>query len=97
MSQETDEILAEFNELLAGPTGDGKTKRDAGLKPLWKVDPSHLAAAARHLERWQDGERIDADSGCHPLVHCAWRLLAVAWQETHAAVLSHQPDGEGLD
>lgn len=79
---EVDELLAEFTAILKGPTGDGKAKRDRGTKPLWKDDPSHAGAALRHLGRWHDGETEDADSGCHPLAHAAWRLLAVAWQES---------------
>ncbi len=75
------EILGTFLSLLEGPTGDGGVKRAAGLKPSWKVDTSHYRAANSHWCRWADGERVDADSGCHPLVHVAWRLLAVAWQE----------------
>ncbi len=82
MSAETDHILHVFNVLLAGPTGDGKNKRDAGLKEHWSVDKTHWGAAERHLNRWYaEGEQIDPDSGCHPLVHAAWRLLAVAYQE----------------
>lgn len=80
---EQNEILGTFLDLLAGPTGDGASKREAGLKPLWKVDGSHYAAAIRHLERWEAGERVDVESGCHPLQHVAWRLLAVAWQQIH--------------
>lgn len=81
MSAETDHILHVFNLLLQGPTGDGKAKRDAGLKEHWSIDSTHLGAAARHCERWDAGETHDPDSGCHPLVHAAWRLLAVAYQE----------------
>ena len=83
-SPEQNEILGTFLDLLAGPTGDGAGKRAAGLKPLWKVDGSHAAAAERHWIRWQEGERVDGDSGCHPLQHVAWRLLALAYQEIHA-------------
>jgi hypothetical protein len=81
---EQNEILGAFVDMLAGPTGDGAIKREAGVKPLWKIDGSHEAAAYRHLERWKGGEQVDADSGCHPLIHAAWRLLAVAYREMHA-------------
>jgi hypothetical protein len=81
LSAETDHILHVFHVLLTGPTGDGKTKRDAGLKEHWSTDPTHEGAAQRHIDRWLEGETIDPDSGCHPLVHAAWRLLAVAYQE----------------
>jgi FMN phosphatase YigB (HAD superfamily) len=81
---EQNEILGAFVDMLAGPTGDGAVKREAGVKPLWKVDDSHEAAAFRHVERWRGGEQADADSGCHPLIHAAWRLLAVAYREMHA-------------
>lgn len=80
---EAAEIYREFTKLLAGPTEDGQNKRAAGAKPVWKVDRGHQAALVRHLGRWWDGERVDPDSGCHPLVHAAWRCLAIAWQETH--------------
>jgi hypothetical protein len=80
---EQDEILREFLTLLMGPTKDGARKRAAGRKPHWKVDHSHIEAMYRHLRRWETGETEDPDSGCHPLVHAAWRCLAVAWQETH--------------
>lgn len=100
---EQHEILGAFLDLLAGPTGDGGNKRAAGTKPLWKVDNSHFAAAERHWDRYRDGERIDKDSGCHPLAHAAWRLLAVAYQDEadagrvpgnpeHSAVGPHHPD-----
>jgi hypothetical protein len=81
---EVDEIGETFAALLRGPTGDGSVKRHAGVKPFWKVDPSHADAAMRHIQRWQAGERVDPDSGCHPLQHAAWRLLAVAVQEITA-------------
>ena len=83
MSEETDKIIAEFVKMLNGPTGDGKGKREAGLKDHWTVDKGHMEAGLRHLGRYWNGERADADSGCHPLVHLAWRCLAMAWQETH--------------
>lgn len=37
-----------------------------------------------HLSHWKHGELVDPDSLAHPLVHLAWRALAIAWQETHA-------------
>lgn len=76
------EVLAEFCELLMTASRDGGKKRAAGLKPSWKVDPSHWPAVFSHLNKYMHGERVDADSGAHPLVHLAWRALAVAYQET---------------
>ena len=90
MSAETDEILRIFGEMLAAPTGDGKGKRDAGLKAHWTVDTTHKDAMLRHLGRWWNGEKVDADSGAHPLIHLAWRALAVAWQEQHAGEIPGQ-------
>lgn len=90
---EQNEILGAFVNLLEGPTGDGGVKRAAGIKPNWKDDDSHEAAAYRHISYWQNGEMVDKDSGCHPLAHAAWRLLAVAYQETQAA-REAEPDDE---
>lgn len=80
---EQNEILGAFLELLEGPTGDGRRKREAGKKPHWKVDRSHWGALQRHVAAYQRGELVDPDSGCHPLQHAAWRALAIAWDETH--------------
>ena len=77
------EVLGIFCELLRSASVDGGTKRRRGEKPSWKVDQSHRRAIYSHLGRWATGERHDPDSGAHPLIHAAWRCLAVAWQEMH--------------
>lgn len=82
---EQNEVIGTFVTLLEGPTGDGGAKRGAGLKPSWKIDQSHEGAFERHVARWREGELHDKDSGSHPLVHAAWRLLAIAYQELAAA------------
>lgn len=71
--------------MLRAATGDGAKKRQAGTKPSWKVDTSHEGAIFSHITKWKRGEKADADSGAHPLVHAAWRALAIAWQENEAA------------
>ncbi len=81
---EPGEILDTFRAMLAQATGDGAAKRRSGEKPSWKVDTSHEGAIFSHLTKWKRGEQVDADSGAHPLVHAAWRCLAIAWQETNA-------------
>ena len=80
---EAAEIYREFIKLLVGPTEDGQIKRAARVKPHWKVDEGHEAALVRHWDRYWAGQREDPDSGCHPLIHAAWRCLAIAWQDTH--------------
>ena len=80
---EQDEVIEQFVALLRGPTRDGGAKLAKGEKVSWKVDTSHRDAIFRHLRRWKIGDGPDHDSGCHPLVHAAWRCLALAWQETH--------------
>ena len=90
-TDEQNEVLGIFTAMLALPTGDGGDKRARGEKPSWKVDPSHLGAAYRHLD--PSRERYDADSGTHKYVHAAWRLLAVAYQEMVADGLV-EPDPE---
>jgi hypothetical protein len=75
-------LLDVFRVMLAQVTKDGGNKRAAGLKPPWWVDDSHLGAVFSHLTKYFRGEIADPDSGAHPLVHAAWRLLAIAYQET---------------
>lgn len=82
-TREQQEVLQEFITMLAATSKDGGKKRAAGLKPSWKVDGSHEAAIFSHLNKWKHGEKVDPESGQHPLVHLAWRALAIAWQETH--------------
>lgn len=82
LNAEQAEVLGLFMDMLKLPTGDGGIKRAAGLKPCWKDDTSHEAAIFSHLNKWKHGEKKDATSGAHPLVHLAWRALAIAWQES---------------
>lgn len=86
LETEQETLLRVFGELLAGPTGDGKKKRRAGLKPPWWRDGTHEPAIFSHLNKWKHGEKVDPDSGVHPLVHLAWRALAIAYQETFGLV-----------
>jgi hypothetical protein len=72
--------------MLWAATKDGGKKRAAGLKPPWYADDTHEGAIYSHLAKWKRGEKKDADSGSHPLVHLAWRALAIAYQETHGRV-----------
>jgi hypothetical protein len=75
-------ILATFHSMLAAVTGDGSLKRQRSEKPPWYEDASHMAAVWSHFRRREQGEFEDPDSGVHPYVHAAWRLLAIAYQET---------------
>jgi hypothetical protein len=79
---EREDVLRRFAEELAKATGDGSKKRQAGEKPPWYEDLSHEAAIFSHLRRWKIGELEDPDSGAHPLVHAAWRCLAIACRES---------------
>lgn len=89
---EVDDLLARFMEELRKPTGDGAKKRQAGSKPPWYLDDSHEGAAFSHITKWKRGELVDPDSGAHPLVHSAWRLLAIACKESGNVPLE-PPDG----
>lgn len=80
---EQDALAEVFTFMLRGPTRDGGTKRTRGEKPAWYIDRSHEAAIFSHLNKWKHGETVDKDSGVHPLVHLAWRALAIAYQETY--------------
>lgn len=82
-ASEQSKVVALFSEMLWEVTKDGGTKRASGEKPPWYHDDSHEAAIFSHLNKWKHGETRDEHSGAHPLVHLAWRALAIAWQETH--------------
>lgn len=82
LEREYDDLLSRFMEELEKPSGDGFKKRDAGEKPPWYIDPAHEAAIFSHLAKWYKGELVDPDSGAHPLVHAAWRCLAIACRES---------------
>lgn len=79
---EREDVLERFMAELEAVTADGSNKRRAGLKKPWWEDLSHFDRASGHIERWLDGETVDADSGRHPLVHAGWRLIAIACSET---------------
>lgn len=86
---EQDKLLMAFHAMLKAVTRDGGRKRARSEKPPWWQDGSHEAAIFSHINKWKHGEKVDPDSGVHPLVHLAWRALAIAWQETHGQV---EPD-----
>ena len=79
-------LLDTFMYMLQKVTRDGGNKRERGLKPPWYEDKSHEAAIFSHLDKWKHGETMDPDSKAHPLVHLAWRALAIAYQETYGKV-----------
>lgn len=81
MNEEARDVLDRFCEGLKGPTGDGQKKRKED-KPPWYIDPDHHRAAFSHYTKYLAGETIDPDSGSHPLWHMAWRICALALQET---------------
>lgn len=76
------DVLGRFLEELAKATGDGSVKRAAGVKPPWYADADHERGLFSHLAKWKAGENVDPDSGAHPLVHAAWRCLAIACVES---------------
>jgi hypothetical protein len=88
---EQQEIASIFAAMLAQATGDGGKKRATGEKPVWTRDPSHEAALFSHLNKWKHGELVDPDSGAHPLVHLAWRALAIAYQERNGFFATRGP------
>lgn len=82
MTNEQAQALGWFMYLLTEPTLDGGSKLVRGEKVPWQQDRTHLEALFSHLNKYMHGEKKDPDSGSHPMVHLAWRALAVAWQET---------------
>jgi hypothetical protein len=83
---EQEVVLRVFREMLRAATSDGGRKRAMGAKPPWWRDPTHEPAIFSHLCAWKHGVQKDHDSGAHPLVHLAWRALAIAYQETYGRV-----------
>ena len=79
LTDEQREIIETFVDMLLLPTLDGGNKRARGTKVSWKTDPTHVAAAFRHLD--PSRETFDSDSRAHKYVHAAWRLLAAAYQQ----------------
>jgi len=79
-------VIDTFANMLDAVTKDGGRKRAARIKPPWWEDMSHEPAMFSHLNKWKHGEMVDKDSGAHPLVHLAWRALAIAYQETKGKV-----------
>ena len=75
------DVLKRFLTELRKPTVDGGKKRAANTKPPW-YDDTHEAQIFSHITKWKRGERVDPDSGAHPLVHAAWRCLAIACIES---------------
>jgi len=80
--REREDVLERFVAELRKATGDGSKKRQSGLKPAWYNDNSHEGAIFSHLTKWKRGEKVDPDSGAHPLVHAAWRMMAIACRES---------------
>ena len=78
---EAEDLLSRFMGQLSKVTGDGQIKRQRGEKPPWYRDDAHEGAVFSHLTKWKRGELVDPDSGTHPLVHGAWRMLAIACRE----------------
>lgn len=81
-AREREDVLQRFVEELGKATGDGSKKRQAGEKPPWWEDTSHEAAIFSHIMKWKKGEKVDKDSNAHPMVHVAWRALAIACAES---------------
>lgn len=81
-AEEREDVLERFAHELRKATGDGSKKRQSGEKPPWYLDGSHEGAIFSHITKWKRGEKVDPDSGAHPLVHAAWRCLAIACAES---------------
>lgn len=82
-AREQDELMKLFTDLLWTVTKDGANKRRVGAKVSWKIDPGHVPGLFSHLNEYFHSRLVDKDSGQHPLVHAAWRCLALALQDKH--------------
>jgi hypothetical protein len=83
---EQDILMHVFCEMLWMATRDGGKNRAAGLKRPWWCDETHMAGVWSHFKKHAQGQLVDENSGAHPYVHAAWRLLAIAYQETYGKV-----------
>lgn len=83
--REQDLVIRVFTDMLRAATADGGRKRARGEKPPWWRDDAHGPAIFSHLNKWQHGELHDADSGADPLVHLAWRALALAYRRQYGS------------
>jgi len=83
---EQDTLMDVFTTMLRSVTRDGGRKRAKGEKPPWWRDAGHEPAIWSHINKWKHGEHKDLDSGVHPLVHLAWRALAIAYQEMYGQI-----------
>ena len=68
-------------------TGLEEGDRRPGREPADWLDgriaeEAQLAAIRRHLDRYEDGERSDADSGAHPLAHVMARCAMLITIDT---------------
>lgn len=84
--REQEIVLDTFASMLWHATRDGGRKRARGEKPPWYEDMTHEEHFWNHISAWERGDLEDKDSGAHPLIHAAWRLLAIAYQDTHGHI-----------
>lgn len=78
---EQEEFLEWAIQNLKLASGDGERKRRSNQKVNWKIDTGHEGSLFSHIAKWKKGQFMDPGSGAHPLVHAAWRALAIAYQE----------------
>jgi hypothetical protein len=82
LTAEQQDILERFVAGLVAPTGDGRRKREAGVKPHWRrEDTSHFEHLLNHLGRLiEDPDELDPDSGVSGWWHLSWRAAALGVQ-----------------
>ncbi len=54
---------------------------DSNWKFVDRPNRRYFSAALRHLNAWQDGERVDAESGLSHLAHACACLIFLLWFE----------------
>ena len=63
--------------------GDSRPGREPGDWLDGRIsEEAQLAAIRRHLDRYEDGEESDADSGAHPLAHVMARCAMLITLDT---------------
>lgn len=88
-----DLLLPEFTEQMARVMTLGAKKyAENSWQNVTNGNKRYLAALHRHLNAWQQGERLDIESGCSHMAHIAINAMFLAWLESNNAPCAMSDD-----